>query len=274
MFKPTEERDLYSYAGFARIEKQWVCNTYKMECKLCGKDERLLKKSHIIPEFMYKGLFDSKHSMVKLDLSGKKKPSLIYTGIYEKNILCQRCDNELLSKYESYAAIIYFGGFNFGKQRPNYKHIGYMLTRVEEVDYKKLKLFYMSVLWKLHITSRQEFKNIDVGDKEQRLRNMLLNDEPGKENEFKVITIVYKNTKLPTRSLIPPRIIPLNNHRYVMIHINNASVFIKLSDELDNEFFKSAGLYENNSMNVYVLENNETANKFFKLTTGIYFEFE
>jgi hypothetical protein len=149
-----------------------------------------------------------------------------------------------------------------------------MLTKIEGVNYKKLKLFYLSVLWKLHISTREEIKNIDVGEKEQQLRTMLMNEDPGEEEKFRIITIVYNHPKLPTRSLIPPRIIPLNEHRYVMIHINNTSMFIKITDEPDNDFFKSAGLYENDSMNIYVGENHDMVKRFFKLTTGIHFEFE
>lgn len=80
-------------------------------CKLCGKHAKLLKKSHIIPNFMYRGLFDesNKMSVVPLD-NPQAKPQFIQTGYFEKYILCGKCDNELLGSLEKYAATLLYGG--------------------------------------------------------------------------------------------------------------------------------------------------------------------
>lgn len=36
-------------------------------CKLCLEEKILLKKSHIIPEFMYKDLYDENHKLISFD---------------------------------------------------------------------------------------------------------------------------------------------------------------------------------------------------------------
>jgi hypothetical protein len=37
-----------------------------MKCKLCGNNKKLLKKSHIVPDFMYQNLFDEKHRIFEV----------------------------------------------------------------------------------------------------------------------------------------------------------------------------------------------------------------
>lgn len=82
-----------------------------MICKLCLEEKQLIKKSHIIPDFMYKGIYDEKHKIVHINLENIKNKSHTYSGIYDKNILCANCDNEIISKLETYASnCVYFNG--------------------------------------------------------------------------------------------------------------------------------------------------------------------
>ena len=55
-----------------------------MICKLCLKEKKLLKKSHIIPKFMYKGLFDENHKILVSKVNPLKKEKLQSDGAYEK----------------------------------------------------------------------------------------------------------------------------------------------------------------------------------------------
>ena len=83
-----------------------------MKCKLCCIDKKLLKKSHIIPEFMYQDLFDEKHRIFEvlfkpdLQLQNKTRQS----GVYDKDILCDKCDNKVLGSLERYASLALYGG--------------------------------------------------------------------------------------------------------------------------------------------------------------------
>ena len=56
------------------------------KCKLCGHEKELCKQSHIIPNFMYKDLFDENNRMYTI--SGKKnvisKTGVRQTGEFEK----------------------------------------------------------------------------------------------------------------------------------------------------------------------------------------------
>ena len=64
-----------------------------MTCSLCGAEQKLVGQSHIIPDFMYKAVFDEKHRYMDVSLKDDYKPKLRQTGYHDKDILCDKCDN-------------------------------------------------------------------------------------------------------------------------------------------------------------------------------------
>ena len=124
-------------------------------CSLCGKEKTLLKKSHIIPDFMYDGLYDEKHFISMVRVQDWKKVGKKPTGIYDQNILCEDCDNGIIGKYETYGSKILNGGNLPEKDTPKYNierdERGASKINFKNLDYSKLKLFFLSILWKGHI---------------------------------------------------------------------------------------------------------------------------
>lgn len=60
-------------------------------CHLCGKHAKLIKKSHIIPNLMYKEMFDDKNRMMMANLKDiTVHPQLKQSGFYDKYILCSK----------------------------------------------------------------------------------------------------------------------------------------------------------------------------------------
>ncbi|MEQ9265037.1 MAG: hypothetical protein RLN81_07455 [Balneolaceae bacterium] len=149
-------------------------------CRLC-KLEKKLKKSHIYPEFLYKPLYDDKHKYFSLttDLNKHiKKPS---KGIYE-NLLCKDCEAQL-SVYEAYSRDIIYDKLKnalSGKGR---------VIKVNDVDYTTYKLFQISLLWRASIHDRPELPQLNLGTHQERLRKMLINEDPGEYYEYGVVHI-------------------------------------------------------------------------------------
>ena len=115
-----------------------------MECKLCGLNKNLIK-AHIIPNFMYHGLFDQNHRIREATFENKvyKRNTQRETGEFDKNILCRECDKEILGKYEDYARRVLYGGtvLSCSSERMFNKT---WLT-IGDIDYKKFKLFLLSI---------------------------------------------------------------------------------------------------------------------------------
>lgn len=80
-----------------------------MKCKLCPENTDLVKKSHILPDFVYRNVFDDKHRMFEIRLNdGTVKTKIGQSGSYESNILCKRCENDRLGKLERLIEVNYF----------------------------------------------------------------------------------------------------------------------------------------------------------------------
>lgn len=153
-----------------------------MNCKLCGVELSPENKcdAHIFPRGLLK--YMSQEEFGKLLIVGtdmdKKKRSPI--GSYDPNILCNTCDNKI-GQYDEYALIF----ISTAKLENHPVGIGW---KVNKVDSHKLKLFCMSYLWRASITSRKEFRGINLGAKHvEQLRKYILNDDNGTPNSYTVI---------------------------------------------------------------------------------------
>jgi len=175
-----------------------------MICKLCQKDKKLVK-SHIVPEWIFRNLYpDPKNRngslmIVKLKGGAIKRP----IGIYDKNILCRKCDNEI-GVYDNYGKKIFFDSQL--KKHPN-TDLAYFINNT---DVSLVKLFFISILWRASISTREEFLKINLGNFEEKFRKTILNKKDlheidvifGKFNSEKYHLITEKNILLPYKTEI------------------------------------------------------------------------
>jgi len=177
-------------------------------CKLCGFEKKLIK-AHIIPEFMYKDLYNEDHKFYEFSvqdiLEGKKLKPFVQIGEFDKNILCSECDNEILGSLEKYAQKVLFGKNLAPKDTPdcqNYDLEGYEFSECKNVDYKSFKLFLLSILWRSHITKREKFVLVDLGPHADRIKEMIWNNDAGEELEYPIITTTFIRADYHYKDLI------------------------------------------------------------------------
>jgi hypothetical protein len=130
-----------------------------MPCALCQKN-RPLHRSHIVPEFMYRALYDAKHQFHGLRRDRSDKPQKFDKGLREK-LLCAECEAQF-SRYESYAALFFYGKAKLHVRREG-KHI-----TITGVDYKLLKLFCLSLLWRFGVTSLDFLSGASLGPQHRK----------------------------------------------------------------------------------------------------------
>lgn len=141
-------------------------------CKLCNGNKKLIK-SHIIPEFCYKPLYDESHRFPGCSDAPNGNIDMRQKGIYEK-MLCEDCE-KILSKYESYVRNFLYGKNGIIKNKDTY-----IL-----VDYQKFKMFALSILWRAGIANEKSFQHVQLGKShEEKLQKMILSGEPGKYYEY------------------------------------------------------------------------------------------
>ena len=168
-------------------------------CKLCLQKKKLIKKSHIIPNFMYAGIFNDDHVLYKININEFDRSQKLYTGEYESDILCEHCDNDVIGQYETYAHKILYGGRlysgeNIEFQNQKNQH-GFTSTYIKGVDYEKFKLFLLSLLWRASISSRDLYKQISLGPHEDIIRKMIINGCPKKQMEYPCMISTYLHNK-------------------------------------------------------------------------------
>lgn len=143
-------------------------------CRLCNERHELCR-SHIIPEFLYRPLYDDKHRYFVVSV-GEERDRYAQKGLTEA-LLCRRCEQHL-GRYEKYAAEMMTGSLGH-----RYKNLGNRIY-ISNIDYRRFKLFQLSILWRGAISSLEFFRLISLGPHEERLRQMLLCDEPGHPHEY------------------------------------------------------------------------------------------
>lgn len=221
---------------------------------------------------MYSGMFDlEKHyaHLVHFKNNQIKRISKVNTGEFDKNILCAECDNVKLGALEKYASNVLWGKGKVSEKdviRVLHAKGGINSIVVSNINYKKFKLFLLSILWRAHITNRDFFKNVNLDpDVAERLRTMLYNSDPGEEDEFKTSIGIFRVEVLKVNSIRPPIYIKDNGFEYCVFFINYGLYFFNLSQAKTLSLFKGH-IKKTNTMEVPIFEA-ELAKKLYKSYT-------
>lgn len=173
-------------------------------CCLCKEVKELLSKSHILPKFFLRQVLtkdNPEFAVISFDASEVKYVS---DYGYEPGILCADCDNKKLSKYEDYGSKFLFG--SLGKNallRAEARHIHY---HIENVNYHRLKLFFLTILWRCSIASSNNYHAVKLDQEiEEEIRLILLNDEFVPETKYPIALWNYVKTEdIPKEIILPP----------------------------------------------------------------------
>ena len=197
------------------------------KCKLCHNVKPLLNESHIIPDFMYSELFDKQNKINKFApaeyVKGNRRVLRPSSGEYEGGILCRECDNVKLGGLENYARQALYGGTLPVEDSPICQNFmtadGIRFTRCRNISYRKFKLFLLSILWRASISSREFFEEVNLGPYEEELRQMLIDEDPKREEDFPIIIFTWLNDQSMPRDIVgqPGKNRAEDSIRYVFI---------------------------------------------------------
>lgn len=230
-----------------------------MICKLCAQQKKLIK-AHIIPEFMYKEIYDEDHLFYKLRLENLGKNSKIPTGEYDKSILCESCDNVSIGQLESYAAKVYEEGGGTNANKLFYQDWNTTILHVTNIDYEKFKLFLLSILWKSSMTKREFFKDVNLGPYENTIREMIINRDPKEQADFPCLMIECRADVPWTSQLITqPTMIKMNNRTVYRYLLNGIMYFYYIGEkitEIPNQILEMA-ISKTNEMRIISVQKGE-----------------
>lgn len=143
-------------------------------CALCLQTKPL-RKSHILPEFLYsEDMYDEAHRLLTKSATTELKAR--QKGYWER-LLCADCET-LISRWERYAADVFRNKVQVtGQPRGS-------VLMIEGIDYRKFKLFLLSILWRASVAKDPFFNQVQLGIYEEKLRQMLLGEEPGPADAY------------------------------------------------------------------------------------------
>lgn len=266
--------------AFSRFTRKAQENRKQQQvCRLCLEKKSLIKKSHIIPDFMYQELYDEKHKLrafAPADLKEQNpriaKPS---TGTYEGGILCANCDNKVIGQYEDYASKVLYSKqdlpADLAWQNQNYQdpRDGLEFSKCWNVDYERFKLFILSILWRASICSHSFFSVVDLGPHEETIRKMILKGESGSENQYPIIlwSWIRDQTTADDVILEPIRTSKESRTRYALF-VNGITFDIYISQDSVPEKYREFSLKEDGTMTIHHFPKGATK-KLFRLLSDI-----
>ena len=154
-----------------------------MPCALCHEPTEL-RRSHIIPEFLYESLYDDKHRFQVLSILPDQPNWREQKGLRER-LLCGVCEQRL-SVWERYASLVLKGGVPL-----TYRREGNVVF-VSGIDYRQFKLFQLSVLWRAGVSALPFFEKVRLGKHGDLIRSMLLAEDPGPSNRYACVMFGIK----------------------------------------------------------------------------------
>ena len=204
-------------------------------CRLCLQEKQLINKSHIIPDFMYKELYDDQHKLMLFKpherVKGKGKIRRPSSGEYEGNILCANCDNIVIGSYENYARKVLYGGEVSASESTTINKCknkdGLEYSACSNINYTKFKIFLLSILWRASITSRPSFKDISLGPHEEIIRRMIFDGNAGNIEDYPVTLMTFLNDKtIPSDLISQPHSTKTKNGHTIKVFIISGMIYI------------------------------------------------
>ncbi|MCP9828665.1 hypothetical protein KBZ19_09220 [Synechococcus sp. L2F] len=164
-------------------------------CRLCHAEKNLVE-AHIIPRHFYHSIrnsgigFGAGELVPRIYAAGSnRKPKQCQSGIFDSNMLCADCDQKVIGPWDKYAQELFLR--SFPKQLATSMRIPAFYC-VDSFDYSRLKLFFLSVLWRSAVTEQEFFDQVDIQGSEEKIRRMLLEGNPGASEEFPVMAVRYE----------------------------------------------------------------------------------
>ena len=157
----------------------------RVNCALC-QSNRPLRDSHIIPEFLYEQLYDKIHRFHVVPFDASKPERFKQNGLYEK-LLCEVCEQKF-AVWEKYAKEAFCNAVGIAITQTG------ELVKLSNLDYHKFRLFLLSLLWRMGVSSSDFFSLVNLGGKhEEILRRALLNEDPLEPLQYPCLLSIIRN---------------------------------------------------------------------------------
>lgn len=191
-----------------------------MICKFCLNEKKLIK-AHIIPAGFFRRLNDGEIGP-KL-LHEKEYPKKAPLGVYDSTILCGDCE-KIFGDWDAHAQEIM-----------SLQSIGEPLAvgdkivahKISAFDYDKLKLFFVSLVWRASVSSHKFYSRISLGPWESVAKNMIATSDPGDDEGFATTVSRFASHPLGV-AVLDPHHERFQNINYCRFYLSDYVAYIKV----------------------------------------------
>jgi hypothetical protein len=165
--------------------------------------------------------------------------------VYDKTIVCKRCEN-IWQEWDNYAQQLLTDQPLNGRTRyHNGKKICYI---VDNFEYKKLKLFFISVAWRASVSSHKFFSRISLGPFEDIAKKHIKNDDPGDSEVFS--TVLSKFDHPLAKGIFDPYIYQNSGVQYTRFYFASYMADIKIDHRPTPNQLSKITLAENRPLHI------------------------
>lgn len=201
-------------------------------CGYCGKQAELVD-SHIIPKGLYWELQGENHKSPKVlsPFEGEheqRRPN----GIYD-NFLCPEHE-EQFNDWDTYAVEL------LRDTAPKPTDSGWLFGNI---DYGKIKLFFISLLWRAHATKNSFFERVNLGPHADRLKQLIEHKDPGSFQNYPIV--LWRSEELIAKVIIAPYREKYEGISFIRFYLPGYMALIKVDQRPLPAMFKSNALIQN-----------------------------
>jgi len=165
-----------------------------MSCRLCLQ-ERPLCKSHVVSEFLFRPFYDKNHRYIEVTDVRKGRVRRGQSGYWDR-LLCSDCETKI-NRFEKHSRRLFTDRLplaTLGRVR---------MREFPQLDYRLLKLFFLSVLWRASVTGLPVFKHVSLGPHEEKIRLMLSSEDAGSAEDYPTLFFILHFDGAHFRDLMP-----------------------------------------------------------------------
>jgi hypothetical protein len=193
-----------------------------MKCKFCDNEVSELVDAHIIPRAFFEEIKKNENADFLLLMTNTPGyyTQKSWIGLYDNKLVCASCE-EIFKPYDDYAIKLLLKTQDFEVIKDKTGRVG--VWKKVDYDYHKLKLFFLTLLWRAGASDRKEFKRIQLGPHIDKIKEYIRDSNPGTEQEYSVILARFEdNDKIGRGFLLDPHLEPrktfdgLNFYRFYL----------------------------------------------------------
>ena len=192
-----------------------------MRCKICTQANKLVK-AHVIPESFFRPLRKGEKPPYLVSMGNYRKRAPI--GVYDKTILCESCE-QLFGQWDDYAQMLLLQ--NFDQARPLKKGDDIYGYVYDSYDYEKLKLFFISLLWRASVSSHEYFGSVKLNVFEDVAKKHIVDQDPGSKDDFSVILAHFDELD-GKRTMLNPQPQRMDSLNYYLFYLTGFMAYVKV----------------------------------------------